>query len=526
MSRGFVLEDLTITRKLGLGFGSLLALVVLLALAGFYGLQSDGQSLKRINRIGSLFDQTAFSRDANFAYALTLDSGQLDRHDSHLEIMQQMLSSILDDIHAGRWPQEDLGTVKRLNKKLRAYIDTRNQQQAEANVTQTALKLNDSLFPLQNAINELYIAEESRAKSSVDLVAMILAGGTLFALVLGGLIAWVISRQIVIPLQQTLQVAERIANGDLTAELHSERADELGQLLSSINGMSHRIRDVISQIGFGSHRLAAAASQFATITAHTRAGIDSQKSETDLVATAMTEMTEMTATVLEVARNSKEAAGAAKRADLEASHALTVSQRAVAQIETLAHKVSLSTDSMIRLHQESSRIGGVLDATKMVAGQTKLLALNAAIEAARAGEAGHGLAVVADEVRSLAQRTQQSSEEIETLIEGLQRIAEQSSQMIQASVQQTQSAVTGVRNTRDALATITQQVSDIQQMSLLIATAAEEQSAVAEEINRSILNVRETADQSAQASAEITTSSVELAQLGGDLQGLVKRFKV
>lgn len=186
MSRGFVLEDLTITRKLGLGFGSLLALVVLLALAGFYGLQSDGQSLKRINRIGSLFDQTAFSRDANFAYALTLDSGQLDRHDSHLEIMQQMLSSILDDIHAGRWPQEDLGTVKRLNKKLRAYIDTRNQQQAEANVTQTALKLNDSLFPLQNAINELYIAEESRAKSSVDLVAMILAGGTLFALVLGG----------------------------------------------------------------------------------------------------------------------------------------------------------------------------------------------------------------------------------------------------------------------------------------------------------------------------------------------------
>ncbi|WP_435307303.1 methyl-accepting chemotaxis protein [Pseudomonas chlororaphis] len=290
--------------------------------------------------------------------------------------------------------------------------------------------------------------------------------------------------------------------------------------------MSHRIRDVISQIGFGSHRLAAAASQFATITAHTRAGIDSQKSETDLVATAMTEMTEMTATVLEVARNSKEAAGAAKRADLEASHALTVSQRAVAQIETLAHKVSLSTDSMIRLHQESSRIGGVLDATKMVAGQTKLLALNAAIEAARAGEAGHGLAVVADEVRSLAQRTQQSSEEIETLIEGLQRIAEQSSQMIQASVQQTQSAVTGVRNTRDALATITQQVSDIQQMSLLIATAAEEQSAVAEEINRSILNVRETADQSAQASAEITTSSVELAQLGGDLQGLVKRFKV
>jgi methyl-accepting chemotaxis protein len=523
MSHGFALEHLTVTRKLGLGFGLLLALAVLLALTGFYGLRSDGQSLKRINRLGSLFDQTVFSRDANFVYALTADSGQLAKHDANLKTMQQMLSGVLDDIRAGSWPLEDRDSIKRLDEKLRTYIDTRNQKQAEADVTQTVLKLNESLSSLQNEINELYAAEEIRAKSSVDLVVMVLGGVTLFSLVLGGLIAWIIGRQIVLPLQQALQASERIAGGDLTVELQSDRADELGQLLRSINNMSQRLRDVISQIGGSSHRLAASSSQLATITTQTQAGIDSQKNETDLVATAMNEMT---ATVLEVARNSEEAAAAAKNADLHASSALDVSQQAVVQIETLAREVGMSAESMTRLHQESERIGGVLDVIKTVAGQTNLLALNAAIEAARAGEAGRGFAVVADEVRSLAQRTQQSSEEIESLIEGLQCIAEESSRMMQASVQQTQSTVTGVRDTGDALAAITQQVSDIQQMSMLIATAAEEQTAVAEEINRSVLNVRETADQSATASAEIAASSVELAQLGGELQNLVRRFKV
>ncbi|WP_260955742.1 methyl-accepting chemotaxis protein [Pseudomonas citri] len=523
MSRGFALEHLTVTRKLALGFGLLLALAVLLALTGFYGLRGDGQSLTRINRLGSLFDQTVFSRDANFVYALTADSEQLARHDANLKTMQQMLSSMLDDIRAGGWPQEDLGAVRRLDEKLRAYIDTQHRRQSGPENAQVALKLNESLASLQGEINELYAAEENRAKSSVDLVLIILGAVTLFSLALGGLIAWGIGRQIVIPLQQTLQASERIANGDLTVELHSDRADELGQLLRSINNMSRRLRDVISQIGGSSHRLAASASQLATITTQTRAGIDSQKSETDLVATAMNEMT---STVLEVARHSENAAGAAKTADLEASNALEVSQQAVVQIETLAREVGMSAESMTRLHQESERIGGVLDVIKTVAGQTNLLALNAAIEAARAGEAGRGFAVVADEVRSLAQRTQQSSEEIENLIEGLQRIAEESSRMMQTSVQQTRSTVTGVRDTGEALATITQQVSNIQQMSMLIATAAEEQTAVAEEINRSVLNVRETADQSAEASAEIAASSVELAQLGGELQGLVSRFTV
>ncbi|MEO8642073.1 methyl-accepting chemotaxis protein [Pseudomonas sp.] len=523
MASGFALENLTVTKKLALGFGLLLAFSVLLAATGFYGLHSDKQSLERINRLGSLFDGTVFAREANYAYALNADAGQLVEHDKNMQTLKQRLSTVQEDVRNGAWPAEDLNEIQLIETTLHTYTAAHQQALTSADAKQALIKSNELLSSLQDYVNVLYKTEETRASGNVDLVTVLLGVVTLFALVLGGLTAWIISRQIVLPLQQTLQASERIANGDLTVELHSERADELGQLLRAISSMTGRLRDVISLIGHSSHQLATSAGQLATITAQTQAGIDSQKSETDQVATAMNEMT---ATVQEVARNSEEAATAAKNADKEANNAMQVSRQAVMQIVTLADDVGISAESMARLHEESSRIGGVLDVIKTVAGQTNLLALNAAIEAARAGEAGRGFAVVADEVRSLAQRTQQSSEEIEKLIEGLQQIAEESSRMMQASVQQTQSTVTGVRNTGDALAMITRQVSDIQQMSMLIATAAEEQTAVAEEINRSVLNVRETADQSAIASAEIAASSVELAHLGGELQSLVGRFKV
>ncbi|MFV3383266.1 methyl-accepting chemotaxis protein [Pseudomonas sp. NY15354] len=523
MAKGFALENLTVTRKLALGFGLLLALTVLLAATGLSGLRSDKQSLSRINQLGSVFDSTVFAREANYAYALNADAGKLAEHDQNMQSLSAQLADITGQARSGDWPAEDLGELQQIGRFLAAYGDAHRQALAATDARQALIKSNELLSSLQDHVNVLYKAEETRAAKSVDRVTTQLGVVTLAVLLLGALTAWRISRQIVLPLQQTLQASERIANGDLTVELHSERADELGQLLRATGSMSRRLREVIALIGHSSHQLAASAGQLATITAQTRAGIDTQKHETDHVATAMNEMT---ATVHEVARNSEEAATAARAADIKVSSAVQVSQQAVSQIIALADDVGISAESMARLQAESSRIGGVLDVIKTVAGQTNLLALNAAIEAARAGEAGRGFAVVADEVRSLAQRTQQSSEEIEQLIAGLQRIAQESAQIMQASVEQTQSTVTGVRDTGDALANITRQVSEIQQMSLLIATAAEEQTAAAEEINRSVVSVRDTADQSAVASAEIAASSVELARLGGELHELVVRFKV
>ncbi|WP_446731081.1 methyl-accepting chemotaxis protein [Pseudomonas sp. CFBP 8758] len=237
-------------------------------------------------------------------------------------------------------------------------------------------------------------------------------------------------------------------------------------------------------------------------------------------------MNEMAATVQEVARNAEEASEAAVAADQQAREGDRVVSQAVGQIERLAAEVLHSSEAMNQLKQESSKIGGVLDVIKSVAQQTNLLALNAAIEAARAGEAGRGFAVVADEVRSLAQRTQQSTEEIQSLIASLQTGTHEVSSALDSSRAMTDSSVQLARRAGESLSDITRTVSTIQAMNQQIAAAAEQQSVVAEEINRSVLNVRDVSEQTSAASEETAASSIELARLGTHLQGLVGQFKV
>ena len=425
---------------------------------------------------------------------------------------------------AGDVSSQYIPQLQKANLALKGYRDAVGQYrdaqlvsvQALAKMTELGQQLLDNSEQLNNSQNAKRDADTRQAQSTLGIA-------TVVALILGVLAAWIITRQITVPLGQTLVAVERVASGDLTHNLSVDRRDELGQLQGSIQRMTVELRQLISGIGEGVTQIASAAEELSAVTEQTSAGVNSQKVETDQVATAMHEMT---ATVQEVARNAEEASEAAVAADQQAREGDKVVNEAIAQIERLATEVGHSTEAMAELKRESDKIGSVLDVIKSVAQQTNLLALNAAIEAARAGEAGRGFAVVADEVRSLAQRTQKSTEEIEELISGLQNGTRQVASIMDNSRELTVSSVELTRRAGTSLESITRTVSAIQSMNQQIAAAAEEQSATAEEINRSVLNVRDVSEQTSAASEETAASSVELARLGSHLQALVGRFRV
>ncbi|WP_418903637.1 HAMP domain-containing methyl-accepting chemotaxis protein [Pseudomonas syringae] len=438
--------------------------------------------------------------------------GQLDAAVQGL----QQLNSVFSGSQADRVKQLE-NALTNYRKALQAFkAATSDIGTARKEMTaqgQTIVQLSDDMYKIQLDRRD----SESADARNTQLIC------TLLALILGVLAAVIITRQITRPLRETLAVVERIASGDLTHTMTVTRRDELGVLQQGIQRMGSTLRDLIGGIRDSVVQIASAAEELSAVTEQTSAGVNSQKVETDQVATAMHEMS---ATVAEVARNAEQASEAASTADKEARAGDKVVAEAIVQIERLAAEVLRSTDAMTVLEQESDKIGKVMDVIKAVAEQTNLLALNAAIEAARAGEAGRGFAVVADEVRGLAQRTQKSTEEIEALVAGLQNGTRQVSSIMLSSRELTNSSVTLTRKAGTSLESITLTVSNIQAMNQQIAAAAEEQSAVAEEISRSIISVRDVSEQTASASEETAASSVELARLGGQLQTMVSHFKI
>ncbi|MBK1691171.1 methyl-accepting chemotaxis protein [Ectothiorhodospira mobilis] len=333
------------------------------------------------------------------------------------------------------------------------------------------------------------------------------------------------ARVVTHPMQQMTRGLRGIAqgDGDLSHRLEVKGNDEIGQSAQAFNAMMDNFRDLIARVLDSTAHLAQAASDLADITERTDAGVSKQRSEVDQLATAMNEMN---ATAQEVARNAQQGADATGEAQSAAQGGKEVVSGTMARIGQLADEVQQAADVIRELDKDSDEIGKVLDVIRGIAEQTNLLALNAAIEAARAGEAGRGFAVVADEVRSLANRTQSSTEEIQEMIERLQQASRRAVTVMEESKESAQSSRDSAAEADQALDAINSAVATINDVNSQVASAAEEQSAVAEEMNRNVTSISDAAEQNAQGARQTTEASEQLSRLARELQDLVGRFKV
>ena len=376
----------------------------------------------------------------------------------------------------------------------------------------------------QPALNIQMMENVEIFNTKFDQTQMISLASFAAVIVIGILFSiWVFTRFVFSPLNQLMKNMERCADGDLTVEIKKEGLSELQQLSDSLKSLVGSLNNQVKEIQGNIVNVSNAAGELSIITSETNQAIQQQQQETDQVATAINEMS---ATVQEVATHAEEAAAAAQSADSATNHGKKVVEDTIGEIDSLAQEIDRSTQVIENLKQESENIGSVMGVIRGIAEQTNLLALNAAIEAARAGEQGRGFAVVADEVRVLASRTQESTQEIENMIDKIQSGASEAMKAMEESKGRTSSTVEQAAVAGEALATITNSVTAISDMNTQIASAAEEQSAVAEEISKSIESISEVAQVTAKGATQTAASSDSLADLSDKLQSVVAHFKI
>jgi len=333
----------------------------------------------------------------------------------------------------------------------------------------------------------------------------------------------VIGNSISSPLKRLCEVMQDVkSSGNIGLCAQISQGAELGGIGMAFDNMLSELNTFVADINQSSCQLANAATELATVSAQTNSNIDQQKSQTMQVATAMTEMS---ATVSEIANSSTNTADATQKADAFSDEGQEVVNATMAAIDKLAFSIGNTNEVVERLASNTESVGTVLDVIRGVAEQTNLLALNAAIEAARAGEQGRGFAVVADEVRHLAQRTQDSTQEIQSIIGNVQAGAAEVVSAMASGLEQAELSVQCARDAKEKLQNINGMVDHISDMTAQIATASEEQSAVADEVSRNINDINMASEQNAAGVGQTAAASRELSMLAESLQLIAGRYK-
>ncbi|MDD2842075.1 MAG: methyl-accepting chemotaxis protein [Tolumonas sp.] len=373
---------------------------------------------------------------------------------------------------------------------------------------------------IENTLAEQRLKQEADTRSSMARVSLI----SLIIMALTLIITSVIGNKISSPLRHVVAALNDIANGegDLTQRLQIESQDEVGDVSKAFNHFVERIQELVAQVGNVSQRIFSETESLTRISGqYTRQMLEHSK-ETEQVASAVNEMS---ATAQSVASNASNAANATSEAAQNSEEASNVVNTAIHSINSLVEEVDSASSVITMLAQETAKIGSVVDVIRGIAEQTNLLALNAAIEAARAGDQGRGFAVVADEVRALASRTQQSTQQINSMLQTLHQGVRQAVDAMDSSQQHSQETVAETARIEQSLGTVNHAVTMINDMNLQIATAAEEQHAVTEEISRNLENIQHIVQELSSAAVKSEQATEEMASSGKALQDLVKQFR-
>ncbi|MEE1950452.1 methyl-accepting chemotaxis protein [Pseudomonas alcaligenes] len=538
-------RSISIAPRAALGFG-VIALIVFI-LGGFALVQMSSMHersgeiedgwVPSLNALSDL-SRSVYRLRATTLRALLSDSeAQLQKNLEHAQQMraeldsaqntyEKLISSREEQSHYDSFKAAEsqyLALQSQLLQHMRSGDRTAAMAMLASGINQHADDMDSTLSELTQH-NREGASTAAKASNAVYSHAM---RGTLLVMALSAVativLATLLTRSIVRPLSEAVEVADSVAKGNLTLAIDTRGNDEPARLLQALKGMQCNLRGTIEQITGAADQLAAAATQLTSVTEATTHNLHRQNLEIDQAATAVTQMS---SAVDEVARNAADASESSSESGQIARHGSAQINQTLSTIGQLASDVDATSAHFGQLAHKIRGISQVLDVIRSIAEQTNLLALNAAIEAARAGDAGRGFAVVADEVRALAHKTGQSTQEIETMIGTVQNDTERALQAMNSSNGLAKQTLEVARGAGTALEQIIDSISVITDRNLVIASATEQQAHVAREVDHNLINIRDLSLQTSAGSGQTISASRALSDLATSLQGMVSRFQV